>query len=110
MNNKELQRFSISDAEAFWRRVNRLIKIKKTTQEEISTILGCHYCTLKNWSSSKIYPKLPEIYLIAQILDTSMNYLIFGVDTEPSIHAEYIIGKKVLDFVNLVKKSVNNGL
>ena len=107
MSCTELQRLTLPDSEAFWRRVNRLIKEHKTTQEQVSSIIGVHYATFKGWSFSKEYPKLANIYLLAQALETSMNYLIFGVDIEPSIHTEYIIGKKVLDLVNLVKKAVN---
>ena len=110
MSYNDLQKLTVSDSEAFWRRVNKLIKVKKSTQEEISSIIGVHFSTFRNWSFSKTYPRLPEIHLLSQALGTNMNYLIFGVDTEPTIHAEYIIGKKVLDLVNLVKKSVNNGL
>ena len=107
MSSFGLQHLTYSDSEAFWRRVNKLIKERKTTQEQISTIIGIHYATFRGWSWSKEYPKLQNIHLLAQALETNMNYLIFGTDTEPTIHTEYIIGKKILDLVNLVKKAAS---
>jgi len=103
----ELQKLTFSDSEAFWRRVNRLIKEKNTTQEYICSIIGVHFGTFRAWSSGKIYPKLGDIFTLAQALDTSVNYLIFGTKTEPIIHTEYIIGKKVLDLIEIIKKAVD---
>ena len=106
MSSIELQKLTNSDSEAFWRRVNKLIKERNTTQEHVSSILGVHYATFRGWSCSKEYPRLHYIYLMAQILETNINYLIFGIDTEPTIQTEYIIGKKVLDLISLVKKAI----
>ncbi|MCL2214774.1 MAG: hypothetical protein FWC06_06125 [Treponema sp.] len=111
MKSTELQRLTLTDSEAFWRRVNKLIKQHNTTQEQISSTIGTHFATFRNWSWTKTYPRMGEIYLLAQALETNINYLLFGVDTEPVIQTEYIIGKKILDIVNIVKKAVNqNGL
>jgi len=108
MSSKILQRLTNSDSEAFWQRVNKLIKERKTNQEKVSSIIGVHYVTFRGWSHLKTYPNLPNIYLLAQALETNMSYLIFGIDTEPTIQTEYVIGKKVLDFVNLLKEAVND--
>jgi len=110
MSNIKLVHLTNSDSEAFWRRVNKQIKLKRINQEQVSSIIGVHYSTFRGWSHRRQYPRLEEIYLLAQVLETNINYLIFGTDTEPTIHTEYIVGKKVLDVVNLIKEAVNKPL
>jgi transcriptional regulator with XRE-family HTH domain len=102
MPSSNLVHLTYTDALAFWRRVNRLIKDKNLTQEAVSSIMGINYTTFRGWSHIKNYPNLPNIHLLAQALDTTMNFLIFGVDIEPCIQVEYIVGEKVIELLQLL--------
>ena len=102
----ELQHLTTSDAQAFWGRVNRLIKHKKLTQEDVATMISVNHGTFRGWSHRKLYPDLIDIYHLAQALDTTMNYLIFGKETEPDTQLEYILGKNLISLAKEIKKAV----
>ena len=103
-----LKCLDIEDTKAFWYRTNRLIKEKKLTQRIVANRCDTFESTFKNWSHTKTYPRVHEIYLISQVLGVSMNYLLFGQETEPRTEFEYIIGKKVLSLVESVTTALNN--
>ena len=103
---QNLQHLSESDMYDFWKRVNQLIKVKKLTQEDVANSISVNYTTFRGWSHYKRYPDLVDIFHLAQVLDTSINYLIFGTESEPSTKASFLIGEAVLSLVNLVKKGL----
>ena len=98
----ELKALDFRDNESFWNRVNSLIKAQKLTQEAVSCMIRVSYTTFRSWSYNKAYPDIRYLYLMAQVLNTSMNYLLFGSDTEPKTQFEYSIGKKVINLVNML--------
>ena len=104
---QDLQHLTTTDANAFWNRVNKLIKDKKLTQEAVAAMISVSYPSLRGWSHRKVYPELIDIYHLAQALDTTMNYLIFGKDTEPDTQLEYILGKNLLALAKEIKKAVD---
>jgi transcriptional regulator with XRE-family HTH domain len=92
----------------FWDRVNRLIRKRRLNQEQVAFIIGIKYSTLRNWSYRKIIPYIQHIINIAKALDTSINYLLFGVDIEPSTNINYKIGKTLLSLIDLIKEELMN--
>lgn len=109
MNYDDLQKFSFDDVRAFWNRTNRFIKDKKLTQEEVAAIMRTSYGTLRNWSHRKVMPDFREIYYLSQILGTSINYLVWGTEAEPSNQQEFIVGKKLLSLLDALKKQPISG-
>jgi transcriptional regulator with XRE-family HTH domain len=78
------------DTETFWANVNRLIKEQKTTQETLAATIGTPFGTFRGWNFYNRLPDAISAYRIAQALNTSVEYLVSGVepgkpDTEPLI-------------------------
>ena len=101
-----LQHLTNKDMAFFWDRINKLIKNRGLTQEEVSTSISVNYQTFRSWSHYKKYPDLTHIYHIAQVLDTSINYLVFGTELEPSTNKSYFIGESLISLVILINKSL----
>jgi transcriptional regulator with XRE-family HTH domain len=70
----------MNEIDIFWARVKRLIKNKKTTQEEVAKACGIHLRTLEGWMYKGIYPTISDAYLLARTLGVSMEYLLTGKD------------------------------
>jgi hypothetical protein len=66
------------DAASFWRRVNSLIKIRKTKQEAIAKACNIPYPTFRGMVTRKTFPGGDETYLIARALETTVEYLLSG--------------------------------
>ena len=94
---------SVEDAQAFWRRVNKRIKDLKMTQEDVAKKMGINYATFRTWSHVKAFPKVNDIFVIAQVLETTMNFLLFGTDTEPATTDEFLLGKRALALIDTIK-------
>ena len=62
-------------------RLKNEIKTKNTTQEWIAGKVGVPLSTFRKWMTRKTYPNLKEGVEIAELLETSAEYLITG--TEP---------------------------
>ena len=105
-SSSELKKLDYKVAEGFWYRVNRLTKERKLTQVIVADQCNIHSSTYKNWSHIKRFPELPEIYLMSQVLEVSMNYLIFGQEAEPRTEYEYIIGQKILSAIDSIIQAV----
>jgi transcriptional regulator with XRE-family HTH domain len=73
---------------SFWKRVNSLIKSKKTKQEAVAERCNISYQTFRGWVTNKRYPGTPETYRIAQALGTTVEYLVSG--NEPDTSHKYI--------------------
>jgi transcriptional regulator with XRE-family HTH domain len=71
----------MNEIDIFWARVKRLIKNKKTTQEEVAKACGIHLRTLEGWMYKGIYPTISDAYSLAKTLGVSMEYLLTGKDT-----------------------------
>ena len=109
MGSAGLKGLDFDDSKAFWQRVNRRIKEKKLNQEIVASRCDTFYSTFRNWSFRKSYPDLPKIFLMSQVLEVSMNYLIFGQESEPRTEFEYVVGKKVLSLVDNIALALKNG-
>lgn len=61
----------------FWKRVDSLI-YNKYTVKELAEHCTATYQTLRNQRSEERVPKVYDVYLISQFLDSSMDYLYYG--------------------------------
>jgi len=66
----------------FWTRLKGEIKAKNTTQEWIANKIGVPFGTFRKWMTRKTYPNMKEGQEIAKLLDTSVEYLLTGVQSE----------------------------
>jgi transcriptional regulator with XRE-family HTH domain len=66
----------------FWMRLKTEIKEKNTTQEWISGKIGVPFGTFRKWLTRKTYPSIKQGVKIAELLDTSAEYLVNGYDRE----------------------------
>lgn len=64
----------------FWLRVNQLIKENKTTQENIAFNCSIPVQTFRGWINKKILPNVSQGFRIAKALNTSIDFLIDGVE------------------------------
>ncbi len=73
----------IMTGKVFWQNVNALIKERNTTQEWVCQKCGLVIGTFKNKSSNKTVFDAITAYKIAQALDTTVEYLVTGHDSNP---------------------------
>jgi len=63
-------------------RLKSEIKAKNTTQEWIASKIDVPFGTFRKWMTRKTYPNMKEGQEIARLLDTSVEYLLTGAETE----------------------------
>jgi len=66
----------------FWIRLKEEIKAKNTTQEWIAGKVGVPFGTFRKWLYRRTYPNVQMGHEIAELLDTSVKYLLTGVKVE----------------------------
>ena len=71
-------------AEEFWNRIKAEIKSQNTKQESLAISCGISYRTFQTWINRKTYPDALQTYLIAQALNTTVEYLVTGKDSNPA--------------------------
>ncbi|MCL2609756.1 MAG: helix-turn-helix domain-containing protein [Treponema sp.] len=64
----------------FWARLKGEIKAKNTSQEWIAGKVGVPFGTFRKWMTRKTYPNVKTGVEMAQILDTSVEYLVTGME------------------------------
>ncbi|WP_407432520.1 helix-turn-helix domain-containing protein [Methanobrevibacter sp.] len=70
----------------FWNRVKALIKENKITQEMLANKAGISFNNLKQQIFYNRYPTADEAVKIAQVLNTTVEYLVTG---KPIIDEEF---------------------
>jgi len=80
------------DASNFWKRVNSRIKNLNTKQEVVAAQCDISYQTFRGWVTRKTFPGGDETYRIAKALETTVEYLVTGVEPE-KVAADNAIGK-----------------
>lgn len=68
----------------FWKRTNKLIKDKNSKQENVAQECGIPYQTLRSWVTRQTFPDALQTYKIAKALNTTVEYLVTGSDTNPA--------------------------
>lgn len=91
-------------ASDFWTRTNRLIKLRKSKQESIALECGIPYQTFRGWVARRVYPDALEAVRIASVLETSVEFLVTGQESDPETKKsdelkEKIIKEKIIEFV-----------
>lgn len=64
----------------FWDNVKELLDIKNLTQKELSALTGINLGTLKNQICRNVIPDAVEAVKIAQALNTTVEFLVTGID------------------------------
>jgi transcriptional regulator with XRE-family HTH domain len=64
----------------FWMRLKNEIKAQNTTQEWIASKIGVPFGTFRKWMTRRTYPSVKEGIEIAELLETSAEYLVTGVE------------------------------
>lgn len=68
------------NAEQFWNRVKELIKQNKITQETLAQECGVTINVLKSWIFNNRLPDVAQAIYIAKTLNTSVEYLVRGIE------------------------------
>ena len=66
------------DERAFWLRVDRMLEQMQMTLGQMCQKLGLSYNTLNTQRKRNTLPKIEQLYGMASILNTSMEYLLTG--------------------------------
>ena len=85
---------------SFWDRTNVLIKKLNKTQSSVSVECGFNPRRIQNLSGSNRLPDAAEAYKIAQVLHTTVEYLVSGNDTDST--------KKINETRNLLLNVIKN--
>jgi len=64
----------------FWNRLKEEIKERDLSQDWVARKLKVPIGTFKNWLLRQTYPDAKEAVEIARLLNTSVEYLVFGKD------------------------------
>jgi len=75
----------------FWARLKTEIKAKNTTQEWIARKVDVPFGTFRKWMSRKTYPNVKVGREIAKLLETSVEYLITGIEPEGLNETERVL-------------------
>ncbi len=66
-------------------RIKELRKKRRWTQKELAQKIGIHFLHLNKYEGGQHMPPLERLALISEILDTSIDYLVFGKDAANTI-------------------------
>lgn len=69
----------------FWVRTNELLKSLKMSQIDLASKAGISINTIRGWSHKGLFPNAYESVKIAEILGTTVEYLVTGKDIKPTI-------------------------
>jgi hypothetical protein len=94
------------DAEFFWNLVKGLIKLQNTTQEWLASQVGVSVGTLKNWIYYKRFPDGYQSYKIAVALNTTVEYLVTGKESNASSNEEQSLLTKWRNLTDTAKDTV----
>ncbi len=86
----------------FWERLKNKIKEENTTQEWVANQIDVSYRTFRGWISRKIMPNADQAVLIAQILHTSVEYLVTGK------HDDTFVPERLKDLVVIAAELPDN--
>lgn len=93
---------------AFWRRVEELMRKKGIRQVELAKLTGISVGTLSGARTQKTLPVSHNGMRIAEVLGTSLEYLLYGTETEgydeASIEEAFSLIRKSKPASHLVKR------
>ena len=95
------------------KRISKLRKDKKLTQQELADRLFVTDKTISSWESGRTEPNLEIIAKMAEVLDCDVGYLVYGnnpksdVETEIKIELSLAEFKKIKSFMNKNASFIN---
>jgi phage repressor protein C with HTH and peptisase S24 domain len=75
----------------FWERFETQMKVLSLTKKELAALAGISYGTFVNYSTNNRIPKTEEVVKIAKTIETSVEYLVSGKETEIEIEKDELI-------------------
>lgn len=78
----------------FWDRVDKLLIEHNQYRRKLAEAIGVSESTVTTWHNSKIVPRADRAVLIAQFLDTSVEYLVTGEN--PAINQNYHLALRTM--------------
>ena len=81
----------------FWTNVNNLNKLQKITQEALCKEVCISLNTLRGWVSKNVLPRADEAVKIAKALNTTVEYLVTGEQTDKAKELAELKAK-IMDF------------
>ena len=91
----------------FGLRLKRLRKRKKLSQTELAKKIGVTKSTIYRYESNTLSPSLDKAILLAQILDTTLDYLA-GLDKIPKIKIDNLSEDQIEWLNNTIKIVLKN--
>ena len=91
----------------FGLRLKRLRKRKKLSQTELAKKIGVTKSTIYRYESNTLSPSLDKAILLAQILDTTLEYLA-GLDKIPTIKIDNLSEDQIEWLNNTIKIVLKN--
>ncbi len=91
----------------FGLRLKRLRKRKKLSQTELAKKIGVTKSTIYRYESNTLSPSLDKAILLAQILDTTLDYLA-GLDKIPTIKIDNLSEDQIEWLNNTIKIVLKN--
>ena len=84
----------------FWQRVKEIIKTQKLTQEKLCKSCDISLATFVSWIHNDRLPDLTSAIKIAEILNTSVEFLVNGKESE----MKNDINNLISDIQTVIKK------
>ena len=89
------------EIDLFWARVDYLLKLKRKTMTDLCNECEISYRSVNGQRTRKNFPKAEQLYVMAQYLGTSIEFLLTG--KEP----DYKLPEKLQIIVDYLKKHDN---
>lgn len=91
------------NAERFWERVKELIKRNSTTQEWLASQCDVSLGMVKSWIFNKRLPDAAQAVRIAKALQTSVEHLVTGEDTNPLAQENAMLKEKLANIARIAQ-------
>jgi transcriptional regulator with XRE-family HTH domain len=86
----------------FWQRVKTAIKSQNTTQEWVAHKASISFRTFCGWIAKDRLPDANDAVSIAQSLNTTVEYLVTGTDTQPDRIPDYLM--QIVDELRIIPR------
>ncbi len=83
----------------FWKRVKELLKSQKLTQEKLCKSCDISLATFSSWIHNERLPDLMSATRIADVLETSVEFLVTGQESDLAKKKTGELKKKIIEFV-----------
>lgn len=91
------------DVDAFWNRLQSLIKHSSYTQKSLSETLGLNAHSLEVMKAKKNVPGTFLTYKIAKLLNTSVEYLVTGQESNPYSAELFELKQRIKELADSIK-------